>query len=427
MSHPLAPPRLLAVALACALALASAKPAGACDALVGTEYQEPPEWIDPGLAPDQWHAAIRAIGQTYARKEYVRPGETTWSWTELLSWNVTFGPRGRFDLATVEAGLLRSLGQQCKEFAVEEVRAEPRDRIVTWSHAGCYGRPASTEIMRLIEGSIGMHTILYGNKGALSAEERAAWVDRIGKLELRHRIPMEGELSPLSAAKVAMWSGSYRAAIDGLMPLAEAGSAEAQTLYAGLHAEGWGLPQDYEKARMWLERAAGSYAPAAYQLGRFLEAGFGVTPDPAAARTWYAKAADGGSGEAMARLGYLAATAEGEARDAAAAYRWFEKAAEAGHSHADYWLARLIEEDEIDGRPFADALELYLRAGKTGERDAQARLGQLYADGTRVPKDDAAARAWLTRAALQGDQPSAELMKSRYPAASGAKASSPTS
>jgi hypothetical protein len=415
---------VLTVALLFAALLPAA--AHACDALVGTEYQDPPEWIEIDVDKATWHVAMRAVGQTYARQELVPSGETMMGWTELYSWNVSFGKRGRFDLETIQTGLIRALEQQCKSFETRTIREEKRDRIIEWSHDGCYGRPASHEIMRLIEGEIGLHTLLYGHKGKMPKADREAWIARLSKATLSRRIPMEGDLPELSRAKVAMWSGDYVAAIAMLSPMAEAGEPEAQTLVAGLHAEGWGLPQDYAKAREWLTKAAPKHPPAAYQLARFYDNGWGVDADPAEAQTWYRSAADRGHAEAMGRLGYLIANETGERRDPKAAFALFERAAEEGHSHALYWLGRLIEQDKIGGRPFEEALDLYRKSARDGERDAQLRMGQLYADGVGVARDDAAARTWLVRAAMQGDQEAARILAQRYGGLGGTKPASGT-
>ena len=50
--------------------------------------------------------------------------------------------------------------------------------------------------------------------------------------------------------------GDYATALREWRPLAEQGQAEAQHNLGELYAEGQGVPQDYGKARQWVEKAA---------------------------------------------------------------------------------------------------------------------------------------------------------------------------
>jgi hypothetical protein len=65
-------------------------------------------------------------------------------------------------------------------------------------------------------------------------------------------------------------------------------------------------------------------------LGFSYAEGYGVTQDYAKAREWYEKAADKGNAGAMASLGLLYAEGYGVARDYAKAREWYEKAADKG-------------------------------------------------------------------------------------------------
>jgi TPR repeat protein len=50
--------------------------------------------------------------------------------------------------------------------------------------------------------------------------------------------------------------GDYVAALNELMPLAEAGDAEAQVLVGLMYKIGGGVPQDFAEAAKWLRRSA---------------------------------------------------------------------------------------------------------------------------------------------------------------------------
>jgi TPR repeat protein len=70
-----------------------------------------------------------------------------------------------------------------------------------------------------------------------------------------------------------------------------------------LYANGWGVAQDYAKARELYEKAAGQGSTnAMFNLGTLYDYGRGVAQDYAKAREWYQNAADKGDADAKARL-----------------------------------------------------------------------------------------------------------------------------
>ena len=69
---------------------------------------------------------------------------------------------------------------------------------------------------------------------------------------------------------------------------------------------GYGVTQDYAKAREWYEKAAANgNATAMLNLGQLYEEGWGVAQDYGKAREWYEKAADKGEPRAKAQLEQL--------------------------------------------------------------------------------------------------------------------------
>ena len=99
--------------------------------------------------------------------------------------------------------------------------------------------------------------------------------------------------------------------------------------------DGYGVAQDYAKAREWYEKAAAKGdASAMVNLGLLYENGHGVAQDYAKAREWYEKAADKGDASAMNNLGLLYNNGQGVAQDYAKAREWYEKAAAKGDASA---------------------------------------------------------------------------------------------
>jgi TPR repeat protein len=105
---------------------------------------------------------------------------------------------------------------------------------------------------------------------------------------------------------------------------------------AGSYQDGFGVAQDYAKARGWFERAADrGDADAMTSLGALYANGQGGAQDYAKARGWFEKAAANGDTNAMLDLGLLYANGRGVAQDYAKAREWYEKAAESS-SHSLY-------------------------------------------------------------------------------------------
>ena len=96
----------------------------------------------------------------------------------------------------------------------------------------------------------------------------------------------------------------------GLFALFEAGAnhghVASMTNLGGLYDYGFGVEQDYAKAREWYEKAAAKDdAGAMTKLGALYENGHGVAQDYGKAREWYEKAAAKDDTGAMNNLGLL--------------------------------------------------------------------------------------------------------------------------
>jgi TPR repeat protein len=108
-------------------------------------------------------------------------------------------------------------------------------------------------------------------------------------------------------------------------------------------------------------------------LGFLYETGFGVTQDYAKAREWYQKAADKGNADAMASLGLAYQNGRGGAPDYVKAREWFEKAADKGEANAMFFLGLLynygfgVAQDYVNAREwFERPLTRAIRAPCTG-------------------------------------------------------------
>ncbi|MES1929906.1 Sel1 domain-containing protein [Salinisphaera dokdonensis CL-ES53] len=136
-------------------------------------------------------------------------------------------------------------------------------------------------------------------------------------------------------------------------PLADNGNANAQYNMGVLYDEGYGVEQDYAKARRWYEKAAAqNYAKAEHNLGIMYQSGHGVEKDSALAAEWFTRAAEHGESAAQNNLAVLYVRGEGVKQDLAEAAKWAAKAAAAGNSSAKNNLPQIsqnLPQSRIDG------------------------------------------------------------------------------
>jgi len=167
---------------------------------------------------------------------------------------------------------------------------------------------------------------------------------------------------------------------------------------------GFGVAQDYVKAREWYQKAADKGdASAMFNLGLLYDNGQGVAQDYAKAREWYEKAADKGEATAMRNLGLLYANGRGMARDYAKAREWYEKAADKDDANAMVNLGVLYDNGRGVAQDYAKAREWYEKAAAKDDASAMFNLGLLYDNGRGVAQDYAKAREWYEKAAAKGD------------------------
>jgi clan AA aspartic protease (TIGR02281 family) len=137
-------------------------------------------------------------------------------------------------------------------------------------------------------------------------------------------------------------SGDYATAMRLLRPLADQGSAVAQSYLGDMYNFGEGLPQDYAQAVGWLRKAAEQgQVRAQLRLGSNYRLGEGVPTDDAKTVLWYRKAAEQGDADAEGLLGVMYENGWGVPRDYAQAVVWHRKAADQGSDFDKAALARI--------------------------------------------------------------------------------------
>ena len=407
-------PWQIGVLASAALCLCAAPAARACEALLGSEYTDPPEIAEVRIDQREWHVAFRQRTRDYALREYVLATDAVQNQRELVTWQVSFGSRGG-SLAEQRDRLLQSLSSACGTLQQRSVPAPAHELRFEWWHADCGGRPQQHELVRLVEGEIGTHSLTYVRTGApIPDVERTRWWDRLSAspLVLAAR---EGATPALHAGRVALWRGDYAVAQQKLEPLARQGLAAAQVSLAGLYAEGWGVARDYAHALQLLQSAASQQDPeAALRLGRMYENGWGVPRNVRTAVAWYARAAAAGNAEAAAQAGVASVLGEADLYDVAGATRFFALGATRGNTAATYWLGFAHEHSWSVARDPVRAADLYRQAAIAGDPNAQLRLALAYEHGMGVKPDRDEARKWHLRAALQGIELSQLALRDRF-------------
>jgi hypothetical protein len=107
-------------------------------------------------------------------------------------------------------------------------------------------------------------------------------------------------MSKLDDGLKAYQQGDYVRALRFLLPLAEAGNAEAQCYVASMHQGGLGVLADGQEAVKWYRKAAeqevreGKISATAYNnLATIFSTGIpGISPDPLLAKQYWRKAAE---------------------------------------------------------------------------------------------------------------------------------------
>ena len=154
---------------------------------------------------------------------------------------------------------------------------------------------------------------------------------------------------PLAEGMAAYARGDYTRAVGHLLPLAQAGNAEAQVRIGTMYYRGLGVREDDSAAFAWFRRAATQgNAHGQRQLADMYVLGHGVPPeeleeaDRSAAR-WYFESAQQDNAEAQYALGILFYSGKGVVQSPEEALKWFRRAAKNGHADAQRFLGTYKE------------------------------------------------------------------------------------
>ncbi len=160
-------------------------------------------------------------------------------------------------------------------------------------------------------------------------------------------------------------------------------------------------------AGLFTQLAESGDPQAQHNLGYLYHVGKGVAQNDVQAMIWYRKAADQGYAPSQYNVGVMFEEGQGVRADADQAIAWYTKAANQNYLTAEQRLADLY----ISRRDFANALIWVRKAADRGDPAEQFNLGSFYFNGWAVPKDNAQARLWYSKAAAQGFEAAVSVLK----------------
>jgi TPR repeat protein len=236
------------------------------------------------------------------------------------------------------------------------------------------------------------------------------------QLEKLMKHPMEGQVGSTAQAEHDYQQGDrylygrgvpqdYEKARKWFEKAAAAGNGGGMNALGWLHQNGWGVSRDYAKARESYERAAAAgNGLGMANLGWLYHQGLGVTRDYSKAREWSERSVAVGNDEGMNILGVIYENGHGVPADNARARELYEKAAAAGNGHSMNHLGFLYEQGRGVPNDYTKAREWYEKAAAAGSDDAMNNLGRFYQTGWGGKQDYTKARAWYEKAAAAGNR-----------------------
>lgn len=218
--------------------------------------------------------------------------------------------------------------------------------------------------------------------------------------------------------------GDFATAYQEYLALAKSGDVRAQGTVACMIQAGEGVSSDPAKALPWYTKAAEKgLKPAQYSLGLAYEQGLGTQRDLAKALVWYGKAAEHGDAKSSAGFRRLQAPGAGPVDTPALANSAVREPVPAMPKLLfDNWkladIRAAAERDDVDAQVYlgwrystgrdvtqdkSEAVRWYLKAAQSGRLDAQTALGWLYFSGVAEKRDLNESAKWYIRASAQGD------------------------
>ncbi len=197
----------------------------------------------------------------------------------------------------------------------------------------------------------------------------------------------------------------YEKAIHWYSKSAKDDNKDSARNLAWLYEDGKGTNIDKESAFYWMSKAASSgwVAPTA-SLGRYYLYGIGTEKDTDKAFGLLSKVAND-SKYAAFHLAGMYFNGDGIKQDYQKSFEWYSIASKSDLAASDYYIAQHYYKGLGREKNLTQAYKWYLQSAEKGYADAQFRLGLMLSYGEGVSANSRAAFKWYQKAAEQGNTP----------------------
>ncbi|MFZ4655213.1 MAG: tetratricopeptide repeat protein [Methylococcaceae bacterium] len=182
-------------------------------------------------------------------------------------------------------------------------------------------------------------------------------------------------------------------------------SPEDQFQLGRSYHRGEGVPQSFEQAYYWYNRAAKSgNIKAMHNLGIMYLDGIGVPKDDGKGYALLLESAKKGDPRSQYTCGMMLCQGRGVVRDCKKGVSWLQKASISGNLDAKVRIAQdLLFGDDAVEKNVSAAVPLLTECSEKGNGWASGTLGLLYRDGYGVTMNKEKSRELLKRGSLLGD------------------------
>lgn len=141
------------------------------------------EKVDLKRDQKPWELGFSNANQGHIISEFVRPGETVHTWTELLTFQVL--PGKQTNPRELMLDKKAAIVMQCPDVRWSVLRKGKEEILYEWQVTNCPGVGSEQEISKIIQGKMATHRVAYTTKRVpMSEENRETWTTLIAKAKL---------------------------------------------------------------------------------------------------------------------------------------------------------------------------------------------------------------------------------------------------
>jgi hypothetical protein len=157
------------------------------------EYVPPTEWLTFTFDGRDWQPGGRVRANRVANEIFVLPGESTKTWTELVSVSLTYGAQRGTQIPRLLEATKETLEEKCPGLDWQLIEQDERSAVFAWVSRMCKEADEKesgpqTRIARIELGRLGLHQITYDAKTRrLAAGLRQRWIETMRDAQLGPR------------------------------------------------------------------------------------------------------------------------------------------------------------------------------------------------------------------------------------------------